>query len=46
MTGWTHVKLVDKANEGNTGAKGSGERGKEKSGLGAAIKRLEENLNK
>ena len=46
MTGWIHLKLVEKANEGNTTAKYSGEMGEAKSGLGAAIERLEESLNK
>lgn len=46
MTGWIHLKLVEKANEGNMAAKPSGEMGEAKSGLGAAIERLEENLNK
>ncbi|OMO59991.1 hypothetical protein CCACVL1_24494 [Corchorus capsularis] len=44
--GWIHLKLVEKANEGNMGAKDPGQRGEAKSGLGAAIDRLEENLNK
>ncbi|GMI75989.1 hypothetical protein like AT5G63000 [Hibiscus trionum] len=44
--GWLHLKLVEKANEGNTTAKDSREIGEVKSGLGAAIDRLEENLNK
>nr|KJB36963.1 hypothetical protein B456_006G188800 [Gossypium raimondii] len=44
--GWIHLKLVEKANEGNMAAKSSGEIGEAKSGLGAAIDRLEENLNK
>ncbi|MBA0713564.1 hypothetical protein Golax_012590, partial [Gossypium laxum] len=43
--GWIHLKLVEKANEGNMAAKSSGEIGEAKSGLGAAIDRLEENLN-
>ncbi|KAA3454966.1 Mitochondrial inner membrane translocase subunit Tim17/Tim22/Tim23/peroxisomal protein PMP24 [Gossypium australe] len=46
VTGWIHLKLVEKANEGNMAAKSSGEIGEAKSGLGAAIDRLEENLNK
>lgn len=45
-TGWIHLKLVEKANEGNIAAKDSGQREEAKSGLGAAIERLEENLNK
>ena len=40
-TGWIHLKLVEKANEGN-----SGERVEAKSGVGAAIERLEGNLKK
>ncbi|XWS37500.1 hypothetical protein CRYUN_Cryun19dG0048200 [Craigia yunnanensis] len=44
--GWIHLKLVEKANGGNLVAKGSGEIGEAKSGLGAAIEWLEENLNK
>ncbi|KAF9667884.1 hypothetical protein SADUNF_Sadunf15G0069600 [Salix dunnii] len=39
--GWIHLKLVEKANEGS-----SGERGDAKSGVGAAIERLEGNLKK
>ncbi|KAJ6411784.1 hypothetical protein OIU84_008376 [Salix udensis] len=39
--GWIHLKLVEKANEGS-----SGERGEAKSGVGAAIERLEGNLKK
>ena len=46
MKGWIHLKLVEKANGGNLAAKGSGEMGEAKSGLGAAIEWLEENLNK
>ncbi|KAK8499538.1 hypothetical protein V6N13_097220 [Hibiscus sabdariffa] len=44
--GWLHLKLVEKANEGNAAAKDSREMGEAKSGLGAAIDRLEESLNK
>ncbi|GMI75977.1 hypothetical protein like AT5G63000 [Hibiscus trionum] len=44
--GWLHLKLVEKANEGNTTAKDSREMEEVKSGLGAAIDRLEENFNK
>jgi hypothetical protein len=40
-TGWIHLKLVEKANEGS-----SGERGEAKSGVGATIERLEGNLKK
>lgn len=45
--GWIHLKLVEKANEGNPAAHiGSDQGGEKKSGVGAAIDRLEENLNK
>ncbi|GMI71476.1 hypothetical protein like AT5G63000 [Hibiscus trionum] len=43
---WLHLKLVEKANEGNTTTKDSREMRDAKSGLRAAIDRLEENLNK
>lgn len=43
--GWIHWKLVEKANEGNIAAH-SGQSGEVKSGVSAAIDRLEENLNK
>lgn len=43
--GWLHLKLVDKANEGNMAAE-SGQGGDAKSGVGAAIDRLEEHLSK
>ncbi|KAJ4712359.1 Mitochondrial import inner membrane translocase subunit Tim17/Tim22/Tim23 family protein [Melia azedarach] len=42
--GWLHLKLVEKANEGNMGAPNQG--GEAKSGVGAAIDRLEEHLSK
>ncbi|KAJ4840202.1 hypothetical protein Tsubulata_002953, partial [Turnera subulata] len=41
--GWIHLKLVEKANEGNDVPV---ERGEAKSGVGAAIERLEGHLNK
>ncbi|XVF09318.1 hypothetical protein REPUB_Repub07fG0082200 [Reevesia pubescens] len=44
--GWIHLKLVEKANEGTIAGRDSGEREEAKSGIGAAIERLEENLNK
>ncbi|CAK7357362.1 unnamed protein product [Dovyalis caffra] len=45
--GWIHLKLVEKANEGNpTVYPGSGETGEAKGGVGAAIERLEGNLKK
>ncbi len=43
MTGWLQIKLIEKANEGNMD---SYQRGEARSGVGAAIERLEENLNK
>ncbi|KAH9720265.1 mitochondrial import inner membrane translocase subunit Tim17/Tim22/Tim23 family protein [Citrus sinensis] len=43
--GWLHLKLVDKANEGNMAAE-SGQGGGAKSGVGAAIDRLEEHSSK
>lgn len=47
ITGWLQLKLVEKANEGNmTAYHNSGEGGEAKSGVGAAIDRLEENLRK
>ncbi|KDP31081.1 hypothetical protein JCGZ_11457 [Jatropha curcas] len=39
--GWIHLKLIEKANEGNPDLSGSGDA---KSGVGAAIERLEGNL--
>lgn len=45
--GWIQLKLVEKANEGNSAPHiGSDQGGEKKSGVGAAIDRLEENLNK
>lgn len=44
--GWIHLKLVEKANEGNIAALQSGQSGEVRSGVRAAIDRLEENLNK
>lgn len=44
-TGWLHLKLVDKVNEGNMAAE-SGQGGGAKSGVGAAIDRLEEHSSK
>ncbi|KGN64318.1 uncharacterized protein LOC101204093 [Cucumis sativus] len=46
--GWIHLKLVEKANEGNEalGYTNTVQEGKSKSGVGAAIERFEENLNK
>ncbi|PON72210.1 Mitochondrial import inner membrane translocase subunit [Parasponia andersonii] len=45
--GWIHLKLVEKANEGNPVTHlNSDNRGEKKSSVGAAIDRLEENLNK
>ncbi|KAL5749577.1 hypothetical protein ACOSP7_024180 [Xanthoceras sorbifolium] len=45
--GWLHLKLVEKANEENMAAYPRSDQGGEvKSGVGAAIDRLEENLNK
>lgn len=41
--GWLQIKLIEKANEGNMD---SYQRGEARSGVGAAIERLEENLNK
>lgn len=48
VTGWVHLKLVEKANEGNpsTYTNLEDEGGERKSGVGAAIERLEENFNK
>ncbi|KAK9198051.1 hypothetical protein WN944_013234 [Citrus x changshan-huyou] len=43
--GWLHLKLVDKVNEGNMAAE-SGQGGGAKSGVGAAIDRLEEHSSK
>lgn len=42
MTGWLQLKLIEKANEGNMAANPSSEA---RSGVGAAIERLEGNLN-
>ncbi|KAF4349052.1 hypothetical protein F8388_008799 [Cannabis sativa] len=42
--GWVHLKLIEKANEGNAVSHPIG--GERKSGVGAAIDRLEGNLNK
>ncbi|XP_015882555.1 uncharacterized protein LOC107418382 [Ziziphus jujuba] len=46
--GWAHLKLVERANEGNPSASTNleDERDERKSGVGAAIERLEENFNK
>ncbi|KAG6686531.1 hypothetical protein I3843_11G024000 [Carya illinoinensis] len=45
--GWLQLKLIKKANEVNEAAHlGSNQRGEAKSGVSAAIERLEENLNK
>lgn len=48
VTGWAHLKLVERANEGNPSASTNleDERDERKSGVGAAIERLEENFNK
>lgn len=47
VTGWLQLKLIEKANEVNEAAHlGSDQRGEAKSGVSAAIERLEENLNK
>ncbi|KAI6678957.1 hypothetical protein NL676_039753 [Syzygium grande] len=45
--GWLHLKLVEKANEGSLAAsRDMDQRGEARSGVGAAIERLEENLSK
>ncbi|XP_062023006.1 uncharacterized protein LOC133739279 isoform X2 [Rosa rugosa] len=44
--GWAHLKLVQIANEGNPAAHPNSDQREAKSGVGAAIERLEENLNK
>lgn len=48
MTGWLHLKLVEKANEGNQALAypNTVQKGESKSGVGAAIERLGESLNK
>lgn len=47
VTGWLQLKLAEKANEGNPAAHiDSDQGGEKKSGVGAAIERLEENFNK
>ena len=43
VTGWLQLKLIEKANEGNMAANPGSET---RSGVGAAIERLEGNLNK
>lgn len=42
VAGWAHLKLVEMANEGNPTL----HQREPQSGVGAAIERLEENLNK
>jgi hypothetical protein len=42
VTGWLQIKVIEKANEGNMD---SYQRREARSGVGAAIERLEENLN-
>lgn len=46
--GWLHLKLVEKANEGNEALAYTNtvQKGESKSGVGAAIERFEENLKK
>ncbi|XP_048443799.1 uncharacterized protein LOC125467851 isoform X2 [Pyrus x bretschneideri] len=44
--GWAHLKLVEKANEGNAAAHPDSDQREARSGVGTAIDRLEENLNK
>lgn len=46
LTGWAHLKLVEKANEEIVAASRSAEQGKTKGGIAVAIERLESNLNK
>lgn len=46
VAGWAHLKLVEIANEGNPAAHPNSDQREAKSGVGAAIERLEENLNK
>lgn len=46
VAGWAHLKLVEKANEGNLSAHPDSDQREARSGVGAAIERLEENLNK
>lgn len=47
MTGWLQLKLVEKANEGRSAtSSGSGDGQEAKSGVGAAIDRLEGQLKK
>lgn len=46
VAGWAHLKLVQIANEGNPAAHPNSDQREAKSGVGAAIERLEENLNK
>lgn len=46
VAGWAHLKLVEIANEGNPAAHPNSDQIEAKSGVGAAIERLEENLNK
>lgn len=41
MIGWAHVKLIEKANEGDVADQIEG-----RGGVGGAIERLEENLTK
>ncbi|KAL1314819.1 uncharacterized protein LOC107605324 isoform X3 [Arachis ipaensis] len=44
--GWLHLKLIEKANEGNQAANENLDKRDIKSGVSAAIKRLESNLQK
>ena len=46
LAGWIHLKLVEKANEGKLAAYPDSDQRREKSGVSAAIERLEENLSK
>lgn len=46
LAGWLHLKLIEKANEGNQAANENLDKRDIKSGVSAAIERLESNLHK
>lgn len=47
LSGWLHLKLVEKANEGNLSTTSdASDTAEAKSGVAAAVGRLEGNLNK
>lgn len=46
LAGWIHLKLVEMANEGNSAANPPSDQREVKSGVSAAIERLEGNLSK